>query len=461
MVARGRLLTIAFFAAFAILSCLGPESDPDSNTYLEFQNPELTTGFDSMFVHGANAQKRDTLLIWKWLKNETFPAKIAYPPGLEATFTLLVKGYKGSTLAYESRTLIDSGKAQAQSRTVRMAAPVLRDAPEILMGRIGEGIDLTPVWETRPGIYRQADSGAAEMFTPEAVFTWSRKGESLGSDSVLHLGPLAFGDSGTYKFLAENPEGKDSMEFQLTIKHNVPKIEEIDSYAVVAGKPFNVFPVITRTDSLLYRWTKNGTTVSQDSVLTFTALRAQDTGVYQLRVVNFSDTLLGATSNPFTVSLDVDPNDVWQAEKPISVGAQAVTTRGSTMDLDIPKAMLYAEAAQKQNTIELLYMYSGAALRLMSPVAAKNASDLTYADEFSDSQIKDVKYVKVTGKPATPSAGRALFEKGPQVNNLGVTGGQSFLLKTTAGKLVWLKVVSYAGSGSSATAELSVAIGPY
>jgi hypothetical protein len=143
------------------------------------------------------------------------------------------------------------------------------------------------------------------------------------------------------------------------------------------------------------------------------------------------------------------------------VGAQAVENRGSALDLDLGRAMFHDEASAKENTIDLLYLYSGAALRLMSPVAAKAADDLTYADAFSDTQIKDIKYVKVTGKPATPSAGRALFDKGPQVNSLGVTGGQSFLVKTTGGKLVWLKVVSYAGSGSSATAEMTMALGPY
>ena len=206
---------------------------------------------------------------------------------------------------------------------------------------------------------------------------------------------------------------------------------------------------------------RKGITVSTDTALAFAALSAQDTGVYQLTVANASDSLDTSMSNPFTVGLAIDPNDVWQAEVPIAVGAQAATTRGSAIDLDAGKAMLYADAEQKQSSIDLLYLYSGSALKLMSVVAAKSATDLTYADAFSNPS-KDVKFVKVVGgKPALPSAGRVIFDKGPQVNSLGVTSGQTFLVKTTAGKLVWLKVVSYTGSGSSATAELTMALGPY
>jgi hypothetical protein len=458
---RTRLLAAAFCAVFAMMptGCLDPE--PESESYLHFQNLGVTDSLDSLRVMGVNAQKGDTLPILGWVKGQGFPAEVPYPPELEAAFTLLVRGYRGDALVYESHTPIADGQAQPRILDMRMAAPVLPDLVVSLTARLGDSIELRPVWETRPGIYRRADSGEAETFTPEAVYFWYREGNPFGRDSGLALKGLGWADSGAYLFSAVNAAGRDSLEFRLHIKHKLPVIANIKAQAAVAGKPLKVIPAITRSDTLRYRWMRKGATVSTDTALAFAALAAADTGVYQLRVVNASDTADEAVSNLFSVGLAPDPNDVWQAEVAIPVGAQAVENRGSALDLDLGRAMFHDEASAKENTIDLLYLYSGAALRLMSPVAAKAADDLTYADAFSDTQIKDIKYVKVTGKPATPSAGRALFDKGPQVNSLGVTGGQSFLVKTTGGKLVWLKVVSYAGSGSSATAEMTMALGPY
>lgn len=446
--------------AMVLCGCLGP--DDGGNTYLRFQNPELTADFDSLHIHGINARKGDTLLIRRWHKGEEFPAQVAYPPGLEAAFTMLVRGYKGEALAYQSRTAIAGGKARAQVRDFRLAAPALPDAPISLTARVGDSIELDPVWETRPGIYRQPDSGGPETYTPEAVFAWSRGGQSLGRDSVLALGALTLADSGTYLFSAENPAGRDSLEFRLSVRHMLPRIAEIKSQAALPGKPLTVAPNIARSDSLIFNWMKDGVTASTDTVLAFAALGAGDTGTYQLAVANASDPSETAVSNRFAVAFAPDPNAAWKPEGAFTAGAQENSSHGTALDLDAMRAMLYSEAAQKQTLIDLLFVYSGGSLKLMSPVAAKHASDLTYADGFDDAKIKDVKIVKAGAKPASPAAGRSAFNAGPQVNSINVAAGQGFLVKTTDGNLAWLKVESIqGGSAASASADFTVALAPF
>src|SRR4051794_38837089 len=143
------ILAAVFLILFAMFlsGCLAPEAD--GNSYLRFQNPELTAGLDSLQVLGVNARKGDTLAIRLWRKGEDFPTQAAYPPGLEAAFTLLVRGYIGDVLVYQSRTAVAGGKAQAQVRDFLLAAPALPDLPISRTARVGDILELDPVWETR------------------------------------------------------------------------------------------------------------------------------------------------------------------------------------------------------------------------------------------------------------------------------------------------------------------------
>jgi hypothetical protein len=456
------ILAAVFLVFYAMIpsGCLAPE--PDENSYLRFQNPELTAGFDSLQVLGVNARKGDTLAIRRWRKGEDFPSQAAYPPGLEAAFTLLVRGYIGEALVYQSRTAVAGGKAQAQVRDFLLAAPALPGLPISRTARVGDVLELDPVWETRPGTYRQPDSGGPETYTPEAVFAWTRAGQVLGRDSVLTLGALTLADSGTYLFSAENRAGRDSLEFRLTVKHMLPKITDIKPQAALPGKALTVRPVIARSDSLLFRWMKDGLVVSTDTALVFPALGAADTGAYQLAVANASDTSETDVSNRFAVSFAPDPNAAWKAEASITAGAQDNSSHGTALDLDAGRAMLYSEAAQKQPLIDLLLVYSGGSLKFMSAVAAKHAGDLTYADGFDDAKIKDVKLVKAASKPASPADGRTAFNAGSPVNSIGIAAGQGFLVKTTDGNLAWLKIESIqGGSAAAASAQLTVALAPF
>jgi len=451
----------AFAIAFAIVlpGCLGP--DAEGQSYLSFQNPELTAGLDSLNILGVNARKGDTLLIHHWLKGESFPAEAAYPPGLEAAFTLLVRGYIKDILVYQSRTAIAGGKAQAQVRDYRLAAPALPDLPVSLAARIGDAIELDPVWETRPGIYRQADSGGTVVYTPEADFAWSRGGKLLGSDSVLGFKALALADSGTYLFAAQNRAGRDSLLFKLTVKQMLPRISEIKTQSSPLGSALTVSPVIVRSDSLIFNWMKDGITVSLDTVLKFDSLRAQDTGLYQLAVSNASDSTETVLSNHFTVGFTPNPVKHWSSDYTVYVGAQANSTYGTALDLDAHKAMFYSEANGKQALLDLLFVYSEGKLKLMSAVAAKRAKDLTYADSFDNTKLHDVRFVKSGNKPALPDSGLAAYAKGTKVDTASVTTGLGFLVKTPDSNLVWLKIETIQGTGTSASAKLTLDIAPF
>lgn len=455
-------LALCFLSAFAVIlsGCLSPNAEEKS--FLRFQNPELTAGLDSLNVLGANTLKGDTLLIHRWQKGEAFPTQVSYPPGLEAAFTLLVHGYLAEVLVYQSRTVIAGGKAQPQVRDFRLAAPALPDMPISLLARVGDAIRLDPVWETRPGIYRQTDSGESEVYTPEAEFVWSRAGLIVGRDSAFALKALAMADSGAYFFSAENRAGKDSLEFRLTVKPMLPRIAEIKPQAAIPGKPLTVKAIVTRSDALLFRWTKNGVLVSTDSLLAFAALSATDTGTYQLAVANASDTTETTVSNRFYVGFAPDPDEIWKPDKVIWAGAQGNSTYGTVLDLDGGKALFFKDASDKEALLDLLLVFSGGAVKFMSPVAARRANDLDYADNFDSTKIHDVKFVKASTKPALPEAGRVAFDKGPQVNSAGLVIKQGFLVKTTDGNLAWVKVDTLMNTtSSSAAAKLIVALAPF
>jgi hypothetical protein len=450
--------TVAAACAASISGCLAPEDDAAPS--LRFRNPELTVGMDSLHVLGANARKLDTLFILRWHKGEDFPSEVAYPPGLEAAFTMLVRGFKGGILVYASRTAIAGNKPQAQVRDFRLAAPALPDLPISLAQRVGDAIKLVPVWETRPGIYRQTDSGGPEAFTPEAVLAWSRAGQLLGRDSVLSFGSLTLADSGTYLFSAGNDAGEDSLAFQLTIRHMLPKIAEIKSQSARLGKPLKAVPAVTHSDSLLYRWIRNGITASTDSVLKFDSLRAQDTGAYQLAVANASDTTEKTLSNRFTVSLAPEPVEAWKAMKPFTVGAQANTGYGTALDLDAGQALFSGPAKEMASALELLFVFSGGKLKLMNPLVAMRTSDLDYADKFDSTKVKDVKLVVTTAKFATPAEARAAYTKGAKATSATAAAGQGYLVETASGNIAWLRIETIPGtpsSGSYATLALDIA----
>jgi hypothetical protein len=439
-------------AGLAGAGCLGP--DADSGAYLRFQNPEITAGLDSLRILGINTAKGDSVPVLRWHKGEGFPAQAPYPPGLEAAFTLLTQGYKGDALVYQSRTAVSGGHAGGPVHDFRLVAPALPHLPATLTARYAETALLRPAWEARPGVYRRPDSGAAEIFTPEGDFAWIRNGGILARDSVLTLDSLTFADSGSYFFTAENRAGRDSMLFVLQVRHMLPRIDAGKPTVGRIGDPLAVRPAIRHTDSLRFRWTREGDSavVSRDSVLSIAKLQAKDTGSYLLAVSNASDSTEIATSR-FKVVLAS-----WVAKPSVTAGAQSNSGYGTCVDLDASKAMMYDEAAQKQDLLDLLFVYSGNALKIMSPMAAKRATDFDYAHGFDNAHLKDVRFVPAA-KPPNPDSGRALFKAGAKVDVAAATQGQGFLVGTSDSNLVWIRISALHGTAGAASADFEVAFG--
>ena len=144
----------------------------------------------------------------------------------------------------------------------------------------------------------------------------------------------------------------------------------------------------------------------------------------------------------------------WQSDANVSVGAQGHLTLGTALDLDNKAVLLSAAANAAQGTIDLLFVYSGSEHKLMSPVAAKGAGDVELANNYTDSQIKNTQFVKVTTKPKDSEAGAAAYAAGTKVSSSKVASGDMFIVKTGSDKLVFVKVDAIAGSEKAAAANL-------
>jgi hypothetical protein len=240
----------------------------------------------------------------------------------------------------------------------------------------------------------------------------------------------------------------------------LPKIAEIKSQSARVGKPLRVVPSVAHSDSLQYRWMRNGIIASADTVLKFDSLRAQDTGSYQLAVANASDTTEKTLSNRFTVSLAPEPVEAWKPMKPFTVGAQANTAYGTALDLDAGQALFSGPAKEMASALEFLFVFSGGKLKLMNPLVAMKASDLDYADKFDSTKVKDVKLVVTTAKFATPAEARAAYTKGTKATSAVAAAGQGYLVETASGNIAWLRIETIPGtpsSGSYATLALDIA----
>lgn len=147
------------------------------------------------------------------------------------------------------------------------------------------------------------------------------------------------------------------------------------------------------------------------------------------------------------------------AESNVSVGAQGHASLGTAVDLDTKTVLLSAAANAAQGSIDILFAYSGNALKLMSPIAAKAAGDVGVAANYTSADLKVTEFVKVTAKPADSEAAAKAFTDGAtKLTSYAVAEGDKFVVKTGAGKIVYLTVKSIAGTEKNAAADLTLAI---
>jgi hypothetical protein len=151
----------------------------------------------------------------------------------------------------------------------------------------------------------------------------------------------------------------------------------------------------------------------------------------------------------------------WGSATDVSVGAQGHASLGTAVDLDGKKAMLSAEvnAAGGLEKVDLLFVHSGGSHKLMTPVAAKEAGDVTLAANYVASRMKVVQFVSVSVKPTDSEAGMKAFnDASSKLTSATAAQGGKFVVKTGESKYAYVEVKSLAGSEKNAAADLTIAI---
>ncbi len=176
---------------------------------------------------------------------------------------------------------------------------------------------------------------------------------------------------------------------------------------------------------------------------------------------SFTGCLTNDNKDTTKAPVDTTPKAIHTAfgsETTVSVGAQGHATYGTAVDLDTKTVMLSAAANAAQGSIDILFVFSSGSLKIASPVAAKAAGDVALAANYDAAVIKDVKFLKVSAKPADSEAAAAAFAAGSTVDIMTVAAGDQFIVKTGAGKIVYLKIATIAGTDKGAAADLTIAI---
>ncbi len=172
-------------------------------------------------------------------------------------------------------------------------------------------------------------------------------------------------------------------------------------------------------------------------------------------MMTLSTSLTGCLTDSKTTA--VSDSTPMLAEQTLMVGAQGNTTYGSAVDLDAKKVLLSSAANAAQSSIDILFVYSGGNLQIMSPVAAKKAGDVNLAANYDTTQIKDTQFAAISTKPVSSQAADTIFSQTYKVDYDYAFEGENFLVKTGNGKLVFVNITSVNGNDSTASAEFTIA----
>lgn len=146
------------------------------------------------------------------------------------------------------------------------------------------------------------------------------------------------------------------------------------------------------------------------------------------------------------------------AETTVSIGAQGNATLGSAIDLDTKTVMLSGAANAAQGTIDLVFVFSGGDLQLVSPVAAKAAGDVPLAANYDATKIHDTQFGIVSTPPEDSEAAATIYAGTPKVNSVVIFDGGKYLVKTDKGKLALVTVSEVQGTDNTASAKLTIAL---
>lgn len=149
----------------------------------------------------------------------------------------------------------------------------------------------------------------------------------------------------------------------------------------------------------------------------------------------------------------------WDPAVRVTTGAQGSPTFGAVIDLDEGRAWLSAQANANQSGIDLVFMYYLGAYHLDNAVQAKAAgiaNSINMTNSYNDAQIKDIRIVKVTVKPADQESARKAFADGIKIKGSVIQAGDMLLAESTGGKLALVTVRSIAGTNSGGSAEVDI-----
>ncbi|MCD6024482.1 MAG: hypothetical protein K0Q91_1398 [Fibrobacteria bacterium] len=173
-----------------------------------------------------------------------------------------------------------------------------------------------------------------------------------------------------------------------------------------------------------------------------------------LRVVvsNASTTI---TSSAATIHV------AFTAADTLTLGAQANAVLGSAIDLDSGKVWNSTVANANQAKIDLVYLYYNSKATLNGAKTARDSGivyNINLTNTYSAGQVKDIKLVKVTAKPATLAIADSLYNSGAKVGSTVVAAGDKFVVKSTENNYQYVEIRSVAGT-TAGTAGLSISYG--
>lgn len=158
----------------------------------------------------------------------------------------------------------------------------------------------------------------------------------------------------------------------------------------------------------------------------------------------------------------------WSSDSILNVGAQGHLTLGTAIDLDARRVMTSAvvndssNAFANQRSIDLLFVFSGGATKLMSPVAAKAATDIPLADNYRDTVIFNTKFVNAVAAPANWTEAKTAYDAADStvlVNSATVSAGQNYIVKTNLNDYVVITIGTIAnGTANTASTALTVKV---
>lgn len=146
----------------------------------------------------------------------------------------------------------------------------------------------------------------------------------------------------------------------------------------------------------------------------------------------------------------------------LNLGAQGAASYGSTIEIDSQKVWTAARAYANQQDIDLVFLFYGMGLHLEDAVSAKAsgiAESINLTNSLDAAKIVPVGMVRVGAEPADQESALATFASSSLIiHGAVIVGGDMFLVRSTGGRLAFLKVISIKGMDKTAEAVVQLKV---